>query len=228
VIGLLDAYQFEKTGYQTLYEPMMREFLKAALPGVEVKTFKVGLGEKPKPQDADGWILSGSPKSAYDKDEWILDLQKFIKSTFEKEIKLAGVCFGHQLIAHSLGGKAEKSKNGWGVGVREFSIIDQAPWMNPSIKKCSLIFSHQDQVSQLPTGAKLLAEDAFCPIQMYSVGHHVFSFQGHPEFTPEFAQMRLDSRKALIGEETYSTASKNLHNKTNRSEIGQWLRHFFS
>ena len=49
--------------------------------------------------------ITGSICASYDKDDWILNLRSFLKSlSTHKEIKMLGTCFGHQILALSLGG----------------------------------------------------------------------------------------------------------------------------
>ncbi len=231
MIGLLNAYLFEHQAqsYQREYGPMFLNFLKTALPDQPVRVYNVGLGELPKTTgECNGWIVTGSSKGAYDNDPWVTALGAFIQTLDREKRKLIGVCFGHQLIAHYLGGRTEKSTKGWGVGVRNFKIDQHKPWMQPQLQSCSLLFSHQDQVVKLPNGAELLGHDEFCPNQMYSIANHIFSFQGHPEFTPQFAKDRLDTRMNLIGQDTYSRAIASLGLKTNAHEIGEWMQLFLT
>ena len=84
---------------------------------------------------------------------WILS-----KEVMRPKKKLVGICFGHQVVAHALGGHASKSEKGWGLGLKEFSIIKKKSWMVPSLDTCKLYFTHQDQVISLPLGAELLRE----------------------------------------------------------------------
>lgn len=229
MIGFLNAYHFDPdpVGYQTQYLPMFLNYIRSVLPGDEIKSYGVGLGQWPTSiAECDGWIISGSSKSAYDSDPWILQLGEFVQQCAARKRKLVGICFGHQLIAHYLGGRTEKSPKGWGVGVREFTVLRHQAWMQPQLEKCALLFSHQDQVVRLPDGAKLLAEDSFCPYQMYSVGAHIFSMQGHPEFTVDFAKARMDTRIDRLGRPTYDAAIKTLGYPTNTLEVGLWIQKF--
>ena len=55
--------------------------------------------------NAKGIILSGGPSSVYEK-----DAPKINKELFEIGIPILGICYGMQLIVHSLGGKVERAK----------------------------------------------------------------------------------------------------------------------
>ena len=59
-----------------------------------------------------GMLIPGSYCSAYDEagNPWIKDAKELIRTAFYEypNIKMAGVCFGHQLISYALGGKVER------------------------------------------------------------------------------------------------------------------------
>ena len=57
----------------------------------------------------------------------------------------AGYCFGHQIIAHALGGRADR-KGAWGVGRMP------AETFGLPFEQANLLVSHQDQVMELPPG----------------------------------------------------------------------------
>lgn len=229
MIGLLNAYRHEENApsYQREYGPMCMAFLNRTFPNTNVAMYDAGLGKLPKSvNECDLWIITGSPKASYGTETWIQKLGEFVRESHKAQRKMIGICFGHQLIAHYLGGKTEQAQSGWGVGVQKFKIIKQMPWMNPPLGEVSLLFSHQDQVVQLPTGAVHLAEDSRCKYQMYSIDNHILALQGHPEFTADFARGRLDSRVATVGQDKYNTAIQSLSTATNTAEIGKWMRSF--
>ncbi len=231
MIGILNAYHYHQRAerFELDYGKMALDFFAKALPNQVLKTYDAGLGQLPgSVSECEGWIITGSAKSAADLDPWIQALGAFIQDVDRAQRPLIGICFGHQLVAQYLGGRAEKAKAGWGVGVRSFEIIKQEEWMQPKLTECSLIFSHQDQVVLLPRGAELLARDNFCPHQMYSIGRHILCMQGHPEFTPNFAKGRLDARVELIGKSVYDKAVESLTQQTNADQVGAWIRHFLA
>ncbi len=228
-LGLLNTYHYDLTpgNYQESYQPMAMDFLQKYFPDVSIETYMVAQGELPQgPSDCDAWLITGSPMSAYDSDKWVIDLKKFIVECDQEKVKMIGICFGHQIIAQALGGEAEKSDKGWGVGVRDFEVFETMPWMNPEASQLSLLFSHQDQVTKLPSKAKWLAKDEFCKYQMYSVGNHIFCMQGHPEFTPEYAKNRLDTRIDKVGQDKYDMAIASLNTKTSAETVWKWLLGF--
>lgn len=231
MIGLLNAYHFDTTpgSYQEDYEPMLRDYFSKIMPSSPLKTYLVAQGEFPKTVDeCTGWIITGSPASAYDKQGWIKDLIVFTQQIHTQKKKLLGICFGHQLIAKALGGEVITSPKGWGIGARAFNIIQKTSWMGPSsLSSYTLLFSHQDQVSKLPPRALHIASDPFCEFQIFSIEKHIFSFQGHPEFTKEYAKKRYVSRGEKISPKTYHSGLLSLKETTHEGIIGEWIRSFF-
>lgn len=229
MIGILNAYHFDFTpgNYQERYNLNLREFLTRTFQGEPLREYKIAKGEWPLAFDeCKVWVITGSSKGAYDELPWILQLKKWIQEAHAKKHKILGICFGHQIIAQALGGEVSKSSKGWGVGVKTFEIISAKQWMKPAQSKLSLLFSHQDQVISLPDGAELLAQNEFCPHQMFQIGEHILTLQGHPEFTVEFAKERMDTRQALIGEATYAKAVSSLTHPRDDQILSVWLREF--
>ena len=192
------------------------------------KTFDVEKGDYPQHiDDFDGYIIPGSRKSVYDRDYWIEALKEFVIALDEKKKKLVGVCFGHQLIAEVLGGKTERCDRGWGVGVHETQIHNPLWFTQNQPKTCSLAVSHRDQVSILPNRAELIASNKFCPHSMYAIEKHIFSMQGHPEFTLQYAMDLLKARREILGESTYNNALKSFSISTDRNAVAAWIVEFF-
>ncbi|SEQ07606.1 GMP synthase-Glutamine amidotransferase [Amphritea atlantica] len=155
------------------------------------KCWDVRLGEFPQAvNECDGWIITGSPCSAYESLEWIADLESLIRAIDQAEVPLIGICFGHQLIAQALGGVVVKADAGWGVGVDSYqpSAAGQAVLGSEPVR---LHIIHQDQVIQLPARAEILAASAFCQYGVLRYGSHIFTVQAHPEFSREYMLCEL-------------------------------------
>ena len=147
----------------------------------------------------DAYIITGSLNGAYDQEAWILKLGEFIQECFAKRIKLLGICFGHQIIAHFLGGQTAKSPLGPIRGLKEIECCASADWMSPKVQSFHVYKTHGDQVIKLPPDATLLAQTPNCPVAMYSIRDQVFCLQGHPEFEKEFFKDLMHYHKSRNG-----------------------------
>lgn len=195
---------------------------------LEFSYYHVQQGELPKSFDeCDAYIITGSKSGAYENHVWIQQLSEWVKKANGAKIKLLGICFGHQLIAHALGGMVEQSNKGWGIGVRTLATVHcSAAISNKLPENLSLIYSHKDQIIRLPVGATNFLSDDFCPYAGFTIDNHIITFQGHPEFTPEYTHRLLAHRAKAIGEPTYSQGMESLSQETDSVFIGRMILNF--
>ncbi len=229
-IGILDAIDPAKSGVdwnKTPFDGYVR-FLDESGGDFEYALYHVALGEFPAaPDECEAYIITGSPDGAYDKLEWIADLSQFIRDCYAADVKMVGICFGHQILAQALGGKVEKSEKGWGFGEKSFTISHKPEWMDGTPDECRLYFAHQDQVLELPPNAELLGGNDFSPIALYTIENKVLGMQGHPEFVPSIMEDIRVQLEGNMDEEMYETAVSSLKNANpDRAIAGQWIRNF--
>lgn len=189
--------------------------------------FQVSHGRWPKAVcDFDAYLLTGSPAGVYDPLPWIGELKTFLRAA-KGQAALVGICFGHQIMAEAFGGHVIKSPKGWGVGLRHYQVIDRRPWMD-SAPGFSIPASHQDQVILHPPEAKVIAANPFTHFAALAyLDQPAISFQGHPEFEPEFAQALLKSRKgSLLPNDQADAAIASLDRPNGRARVGGWIRAF--
>ncbi|MDQ2677634.1 MAG: hypothetical protein M3Y51_02735 [Actinomycetota bacterium] len=196
--------------------------------GVDLRIYDVTAGEFPASLDeCDGWIISGSRRSAYEDEGWIHELSALIVRLVSEQRPTAGICFGHQLIAQSLGGLVELADVGWGVGGKRFDLVEHPEWIDPERDDFTLLMSHRDQVTRLPEGAELVATSAYCPVGAYRIGEHVFCVQGHPEFVPQLSSILMRKRREIIGDEVVDAGLMSLEGPLDQDRVVDWIADFF-
>ena len=130
----------------------------------------------PEVGDFDGLLVSGSETGVYDDTAWNEPLRALLKQTKAAAKPIFGICYGHQIMADTFGGKAEKAEIGKVVGARTFLAadgpLDAHVW-------------HQDQVTQIPPGATVTMSADHCPVGALDYDFPAKSVQFHPEYTQD-------------------------------------------
>jgi GMP synthase-like glutamine amidotransferase len=173
------------------YPAMFEALLGAVDPALEFATVRVVAGEMPaSPGQADAWLMTGSRHGVYDDLPWIEPLKQFLRDCIAARVPVVGICFGHQILAEALGGRAVKSDRGWGLGVQDYSLVTRPGWLEHVPDTFSVHALHQDQVVALPPGATVLATSEHCPYAALAYGDpenpDALTLQPHPEYDAGF------------------------------------------
>jgi len=163
---------------------------------ITVKVVKAYEMEAISAKDDDAWIITGSAYSVYDDFAWINYIKEKLFEMEKEEKPVLGICFGHQLIADTFGGKVVLNPKGWELGSCKIKL-SSAGEKNMLFKRFPEEFlayqSHQDVVVELPSNAKLLAENDM-GIQSFCYNNNFYGVQFHPEFTKIVMEKYLDIR----------------------------------
>jgi GMP synthase-like glutamine amidotransferase len=178
--------------------------------------------------DYDAYIITGSKSGVYEDLAWIHLLGDFVRALHQRKKKLIGICFGHQLVANVLGGKACQASSGWEIGVKDTRLKPEYTDDFSGNESFKLLYSHQDQVVQPATGAKILASTMGCPIAMTAVDQHILTFQGHPEFPVAYASALYQLRKDVYPKDCYSDAMDSLNSDTDHLNVANWMIDFIA
>ncbi len=170
--------------------------------------------------DADGWLITGSRHGVYEDHPWIPPLEQFIRDVYASGVPMAGICFGHQIMAQALGGKAEKFDGGWSVGHVSYQLDD-------SDEAASILAFHQDQVTKLPPEATRTGSTAFCENAFITYRGAAMSMQPHPEFSDEFMRDLIAARGDILPDHIRQQSLDGLGQPLAREKIAEKLRHFF-
>jgi GMP synthase (glutamine-hydrolysing) len=139
----------------------------------------------------DGLVVLGGPQSALDPPEVspeLVAVRNLLRQALDADVPTLAICLGAQLLADVGGGRVRPGIDGPEVGatlVAKRDAADRDPVFGPLPLSPDVIQFHHDEISQLPTGATLLASNPFYANQAFRVGRHVYGLQFHIETTPE-------------------------------------------
>ena len=175
-----DALKPQAGDYPDMFESLL------AGEGFAFRTWHVEAMDFPDSvHDADGWLITGSRHGAYEDHPFIPPLEDFIRRVRDAGVPMVGICFGHQIIAQALGGKVERFAGGWQVGPTDYDFGGE--WV-------TLNAWHRDQVTEVPPGAKVIAQGGICANAAMVYGDTIFTVQPHPEFRAEFIDGLMRTR----------------------------------
>ena len=150
-----------------------------------------------------GVVITGSACSTYQQLPWIAACEDFLRRMAVRGVPIFGVCFGHQLLAQTFGGKVEKCPHGWELGTTSVDLTPEG--VADSVfagfpGSFAVQQSHGDVVTALPPGAVVLARNAHWGVQAFRLGQRIWGTQFHPEFTRQTTAAAIARVAARVGE----------------------------
>jgi GMP synthase (glutamine-hydrolysing) len=214
---IIDGYpkksrdQFDEVGMKlawVLYEEMLHKYLPeakcdVALPSDNTTQLPSG-GELEK---YDGILWTGCNLTVYHDDNPVVTEQlDLAREAYEIGIPSFGSCWAIQVAAVAAGGKVEAHPKGREMGIARKIHLTPEGLNHPMYEGKPPVFdafvSHDDQVTDLPEGAKLLASNNWTRVQAMEVKHKKGTFWGlqyHPEYNlHELARLILAREEKLI------------------------------
>ena len=223
--SVLEEFQAEVGDYPEMFRTLL---LGTGDTTLEFETYDVISEVYPSSIDeCDAYLITGSKFSVYEDIPWIHRLREYVVKLHSAKKKLVGICFGHQLVALALGGKAESATVGWGVGVHKSEVKTHKPYMQPNLESYKALVSHQDQVTKLPPEALCLASSEFCPNSMMQIENHILTFQGHPEFKHRYSQLLIEMRRERIGVAVHDKGLESLSQGADDAALANWIVAFY-
>ena len=123
-----------------------------------------------------GIILSGGPSSVFDEGAPSIDPE-----IFNLGVPVLGVCYGMQLMCHTLGGKVISSDNRE-YGKTQMTTSASSPLIAGLPRESTVWMSHGDMVSTIPDGFTTSASSANCPFAaIANESRRLYAIQFHTE-----------------------------------------------
>jgi len=206
------------------YDLVYRRMLLAAEPDLEVAVYPAVDGVLPEStSECDGWIITGSHLSAFSDEPWVIALREWLADAAETDARIAGVCFGHQLVAEALGGKVGTADQ-WKVGPQK-TTVEATDWFEGGEVKLNAM--HHDVVTVLPPGSRNIAEGSTSEFPAFLVGDNIVCVQDHPEFDADYVRALINARLDRMDADTVASARARLSTEpTDGPIVGRWLVDF--
>jgi len=166
-----------------------------------------GEGALPHPGSVAGIVITGSGSMVTERADWMLRAAGWLADAVNREVPVLGICFGHQLLAHALGGEVDYNPRGVEVGTVEVTLAEAAaddPLFSVLPTRLWAQLSHRQSVLELPPGASLLGASEMEAHQGFAYGPRVWGVQFHPEFDERIIPHFVEYYRAILGEQSRS------------------------
>lgn len=151
-----------------------------------------------------GIVISGSASMVSDKQDWSEKTARWLKQAVDAGVPVLGVCYGHQLLAHALGGEVGLNPNGRQIGtVNAHMLADAAddPLLGDLPTDYPVQTSHSESVLSLPPNATRLATSELDENFVIRFADKAWGIQYHPEFSAHVMREYLTRRADAIRSE---------------------------
>ncbi|MFO7529216.1 MAG: glutamine amidotransferase [Marinobacter sp.] len=171
-------------------------FIRGLAPELELTVMDVPHGEEPgDPSEWDGIVVTGSPAMVSDREDWSENAAAWLAKAVDAGVPVLGVCYGHQLLAHALGGVVGYHPKGRETGTRIVKSLPEAgqdSLFNSMPRRFRAQLTHKQSVLRLPPDAVLLGQSDSEPHQAFRVGECAWGVQFHPEFSDAIMRAYLE------------------------------------
>lgn len=151
--------------------------------------------------DIAGVLVTGSPAMVSHRLDWSEATADWISRVHQAGLPLLGVCYGHQLIAHALGGRVGPNPAGRRMGTTPVEIVTGSDLLLSGLDSGSNFHvTHMEAVLELPPGAQVIARVQGDPHHALYFGQKSWGVQFHPEFDEKimacYIRLRADALSA--------------------------------
>ena len=159
-------------------------------------------GDLPDARAFAGVLVSGSAAFVTDRADWSERSAAWLRAAAHDDLPLFGICYGHQLLAHALGGEVAYNPAGRESGTIELELQPQAaqdPLFQGLPQHFAAHATHLQTVLRAPEGAAVLARSTLDGCHAFRWGRHAWGVQFHPEFATHHMRGYVRARADCIG-----------------------------
>ncbi len=173
--------------------------------GARTRVVDVTRGEPLPEYDAvAGVVVTGSHDMVTERLPWSEQTAQWLAGAVARPVPLLGICYGHQLLAHALGGVVADNPLGREYGTVAVRLTEAAagdPLLGGLPSPLAAQMCHTQSVLRLPEGATRLALDPRDPNPAFRVGARAWGVQFHPEFDAAVVRAYIDHMRPLLAAE---------------------------
>lgn len=173
-------------------------------------------------------IVTGSAAFVTDRADWSERSADWLRDAAHGGMPLLGICYGHQLLAHSLGGEVAYNPAGRESGTIRLDL--QAPAADdPLFAGLPASFpahaTHLQTVLRAPDGATVLARSDQDNCHAFRWGEQTWGMQFHPEFATHHMRGYVRARADCIAR--HGGCARSVAREVSAAPLGrQLLRRF--
>ncbi|MGY0505712.1 glutamine amidotransferase [Luteimonas sp. e5] len=158
----------------------------------------------PSPRGHAGIIVTGSAAMVSDRLPWSETAADWLRAAVDARLPVFGICYGHQLLAHALGGTVGDNPRGREMGTVQVQCLPPAahdPLFAGAPQTFKAQSTHEQIVLEPPPGAQVLARTDVDDCAAFRSGDRAWGVQFHPEFSARHMRGYIAARAAVLRSE---------------------------
>lgn len=151
-----------------------------------------------------GVLITGSGAMVTDRHGWSERTADWLRDGLDAGLPVFGICYGHQLIAHALGGEVGDNPTGREMGTVPVDLHPEAAQdilFAPLPARFAVQVTHLQTVLRPPADAAVLAKSEQDACQAFRWRDHAWGVQFHPEFSAAHMRGYVHARRDALQRE---------------------------
>lgn len=186
------------------------------------------LPEVARLDDYCGVIVTGSPAMVSHRHDWSERTADWLRKVVVGDrLPVLGVCYGHQLIAHALGGRVGPNPAGRRMGMRRFEVERPDDDLLSVLAPAAPVHvTHLEVVLEPAPGTRVLGTTEGDPHHALRFGRRSWGVQFHPEFDAAIMRCYVEARAELLEGEGFDSHA--ILDAVDETSAGRRLLHRFA